>query len=101
MPIWLQVVLGVWGAFVPVIAALWKWAKGLTDRIGAISQWFDPNSALGQLHGTLPAQVQDLRTELGHLKDKERIVERIAVVEKKVEDVEKAVLGLEKAVKSK
>lgn len=86
MPVWLQVVLAVWGCLAPFLAAAWKWGRSLTNQLAAIGQWFDPKSALGQQYGTLPSQVGAVRTKVDEIVDNERIVHRIAAIERTQDD---------------
>lgn len=83
MPVWLQVILAVWGGVAPLVGVGWKWARGLQQQVSAIGQWFDPRSALGQQFGTLPAQVGELRLRVDEIVDSERVVQRIASIERK------------------
>jgi hypothetical protein len=92
MPVWLAVILGVWSAILPLVAVSLKWGRSLTAQVLAISQWFDPSSALGQQHGTLPGQVRELREDINTVVGKERVVERLASVENRVSAVE-AIVG--------
>lgn len=86
MPVWLQVILAVWGGVAPLVGVAWKWGRGLQKQVEAIGQWFDPRSALGQQFGTLPAQVGELRIRVDEIIDSERVVQRIASIERKQDD---------------
>lgn len=109
MPTWLSVMLGVWGAVLPVAFVIARWGAAVTRRLDAIAQWFDKESALGQQHGTLPEQVQasraevqvvrgevaSLKSEFNQVTGAERIVERVAAIEIQVDNHEQRVRQLE------
>lgn len=100
MPTWLVVILAVWGAMFPVVAAGWKWAAGINRLIGSVSQWFDSESALGKQYGTLPSQVSDLQRAIEGLLSTERILPRLQDVETRVQVLQESVNALEEQIRA-
>lgn len=109
MPTWLSVMLGVWGAVLPIAFVIARWGAAVTKRLDAIAQWFDKESALGQQHGTLPEQVQasrsevqvarrevaELKSEFHQVTGHERIVERVAAAEIQIDNHEQRIRAIE------
>lgn len=95
MPLSLTIVLSIWAAVAPLVFALVKWGTSVNKRLDAVAQWFDPESALGAQHGTLPAQVAKAVAQLDVLTNREKIVERQAAIEIRVDGHESRIRQLE------
>lgn len=95
MPVWLTVLLSVYGSLFPIMAAGWKWGKGITDSIRAMSQWFDGDSALGKQQGTLPEQMTRLNSQVKELVERERVLERVLRTEEHVAELERHASAME------
>lgn len=87
MPEWLAVLLGVWGAMLPIIMVMLRMHFRIKDQFDRMAEHFEPDSEIARTVGTIPQRIKALYTEVESVKD------QVTKVDHKVDELTRIVKG--------